>query len=81
MVHQSKSLISVSRPRPVSWHILSHDIVSAGIIEGANDGRGRGRQGAYKSNQYAYVHYVLYDIFAVIAGFVTYPDLIGTYLT
>jgi len=32
-----------------------------GIIEGANDGRGRGRQ--------------------VIAGVVTYLDLIGTYLT
>jgi hypothetical protein len=81
MVHQSKSLISVSHPRPVSWHILSHDTVSAGIIEGANDGRGRGRQGAHKDDQYTYLHYVLYDILAVIAGFVTYPDLIDTYLT
>jgi hypothetical protein len=81
MVHQFKSLISVSHPRPVSWHILSHDTVSAGIIEGANDGRGRGRQGAYKDDQYMYLHYVLCDILAVIAGVVTYLDLIGTYLT
>jgi len=49
-----------------------------GIIEGANDGRGRGRQGAYKDDdQFMYLHYVLYDILAVIAGVVTYLDLIG----
>jgi hypothetical protein len=82
MAHQSKSLISVSYPRYVSWLILSHDTVSAGIIEGANDGRGRGRQGAYKDGQYMYSHYVLHhDILAVIAGVVTYLDLIGTRLT
>jgi hypothetical protein len=79
MAHQSKSLISVSSPRPVSWQILSHDTVSAGIIEGANDGRGRGRQGPYKDDQY--MHYILYYILAVIAGVITYLDLIGTYLT
>ena len=71
----------MSHPRPVSWHILSHDIVSAGIIEGANDGRGRGRQGTYKDDQYVYMHYLLYDILAVIAGVVTYLDLISTHLT
>ena len=71
----------MSHSRPVSWHILSHDTVSAGIIEGANDGRGRGRQGAYKDDQYMYLHYVLHGILAVIAGSVTYLDLIGIYLT
>jgi hypothetical protein len=81
MVHQFKSLISVSHPRPVSWYILSHDTASAGIIEGANDGRGRGRQGAYKDDQYTYLRYVLHDILAVIAGVVIYPDLIGAHLT
>jgi hypothetical protein len=81
MVHQSKFSISVSHPHPVSWHILSHDTASAGIIEGANDGRGRGRQGAYKDGQYMHLHDILYDILAVIAGVVTYLDLMGTYLT
>lgn len=71
----------MSYPRPVSSHVLSHDTVSAGIIEGANDGRGRGRQGAYKDDQTMYLHDILHDILAVIAGVVTYPNLIGTYLT
>ena len=71
----------MSHPRPVSWHLLSHETVSAGIIEGANDGKGRGRQGAYKDDQCIRLHYVLYDILAVIAGVVTYQDLIGTHLT
>jgi developmentally-regulated GTP-binding protein 1 len=41
-------ILDLREPSSSCTMACPQDIISAGIIEGANDGRGRGRQGVYK---------------------------------
>jgi hypothetical protein len=56
-------------------HIVNENPVVAGIIEGANDGRGRGRQGRHQNRC---IRFPRISSFVVIAGVVT-QQVLDTY--